>query len=316
MISAARSGTPSYGFRLKFHLPAGRTFRGVHPRRRLHFEGVKGRVYLVTLPQPKRHRFGARTKHVLLGMRFDSYEAARGCGTKLKRALCLFAAQRRIGLDAGHDQATARTSQAIKDLVAAQHSLQLRDDVHGLDVYCEQPPVRRFGTEAYGSVKHVIDDYEDSLRRFYAAQVTFTPKQRLAIDLYNLSHFENVPKTRFLTLVTVVEVLATRTKRSPAVRALLKEFLTNVRSSGLTVIEKQRLRDGLGNLKQESISGACKDFVGTYSSAEQATFFSNCYKARSDLVHDGKTSRPEATDPTRLDELVSQMLIASLSRAV
>jgi len=312
-VAQIRPGRKSYGFRLKFHLPAGRTFRGVHPRRRLHLEAVKGRVYLVKLPQPRRHRFGARTKHVLLGMRFDSYKTALACGTRLKRALSLFAAQWRIGVDVGQDRATASTSRAVKDLVAAQQGFQLLDDVHGLDVYCEQPLVRRFGMEAYGATTYIIDDYEDSLRDLYTAQVTFTPKQRLALDLYNLSHFENDAKTRLLTLVTVVEVLATRAKRSPAVRALLSGFIPKVRSSSLTVTEKHRLTDGLGNLKQESISGACRDFVGKYRSPEEVTFFSNCYKARSDLVHDGKTSRPEAIDPTRLDQLVSQLLIASLA---
>lgn len=308
-----RPRTPSYGFRLRFHLPPGRTFEGVHPRRRLHLHQVDGLVYLVKLPQPKRHRFGAPMRYALLGKRFESHGAALECGTKLKRALALFAADRRIGLDVGSDRASSGVSRAIKDALAAQHGVQLRDDVHGLDVYCEQPPVRRFRMEGYGSVKHIINEYEAALGAFYQSQVPFTPKQQLAVDLYNLSHFEHVPRSRFVTLVTVVEVLATRAKRSPSARAVLDELISTVRLSALTVDERNRLCGGIGNLKRESIGGACQDFVARYATRDDVTFFARCYDARSDLVHDGKTARPEATDSTKLDELVARLLVASLT---
>ena len=307
------TAAPTYGFRLKFLLPPGHTFQGVHPKRRLRLHDVNGRIYLLKLPQPKRNRFGARTKHVLLGTRFQSHEAALDCGRRLKRALALFAAERRIGLDAGQDQATSSVSEAIKESVATQQGIQLRDDVHGLDVYVEQPPVRRLSMEGYGTSTYVIEEYEEPLQAFYEAQVTFSPKQQLAIDHYNLSHFENVPKTRFLTLITVVEVLSTRKKRSPAARAQLKELLLAVRSSTLPVEEKRPLCDGIGNLKQESISGACRDFVAQFLPKEDVDFFAECYKARSDLVHDGITKRPEAIDPTKLDLLVSRLLIGALT---
>jgi hypothetical protein len=93
-----------------------------------------------------------------------------------------------------------------------------------------------------------------------------------------------------------------------------KDLLT-VRSSTLSADEKKRLCDGIGNLKQESISAACKEFVAQFLPTEDVDFFANCYKARSDLVHDGITKRPEAIDPTKLDELVSRLLIRALTAA-
>ena len=65
-----------------------------------------------------------RTEHVLLGTRFENYETALDCGRRLKRALALFAAERRIGLDAGQDEAAASCSQAIKDSLATQHAIR------------------------------------------------------------------------------------------------------------------------------------------------------------------------------------------------
>lgn len=315
-MAARDKSALTFGFRLKFHLPPGRTFKGVHPRRRLRLVGIDGRVYLVKLRQPKRHRFGARTKHLLLGERFATHQAAQECGKRLKFALALFAAEQRLGVDVGKDQGSPSVSQAIKKSLAAKQGIQLRDDIHGLDVYAEQPEVRRLSVEAYGSVKYVVENYEAPIKAFYGTQVELGPKQELALDLYNLSHFENIPKTRFLTLVSVVEILAARKKRSPATRALLKDLIKSVRSSTLTLEDQQKLADGLGNLHQESINSACKDFVAQHAPMGDALFFAECYKARSELVHDGVTKRSEATDTTRLDELVSRLLITSLTAAV
>ena len=179
------TGRPTYGFRLKFHLPAGRIFKGVHPRRRIFLDNIVGRVYLVKLPQPKRHRFGVPTRHALVGKGFKTHEAALACGQRLKGAIALFAAERRLGLDAGNDKSTSSFSQAIKDAIAAQHGCQPREDVHGLDVYVEQPPVTRLAVEGYGSSSYVIEDYENRLRDILRCKHLPDPKQQLALDLYN-----------------------------------------------------------------------------------------------------------------------------------
>lgn len=158
--------------------------------------------------------------------------------------------------------------------------------------------------------------HEQPLLSFFEAQVVFSPSQQLALDLYNLSHFENASKTRFLTLITVVEVLSVKAKRAPAALALIADFRKALETSQMSSNEKQRLHDGLGNLKWESIGASCRDFVARYAGPPDVDYFSRCYKARSELVHDGSTKRPEAADPTRLDELVSKLLIQNLSQAM
>jgi hypothetical protein len=306
----------TFGFRLSFFLPPGCIFKGVHPTRRLRFAGVDGRVYLVRPAQSRRHRFGARTKYLARGTLFESQEAARRCGAKLKLALGLFAADRQLGLDAGSDRATLSISRSMKDAILASQGVQLRDTIHGLDTYPEHPTPGWMGAEAYGTVRRTIEDFDKPLQTFYRAQLACSAKQRLALDLYNLSHFEGTAKTRFLTLITVVEVLAERPKRPSAVRALLAGFRTTVRSSPLDEADRRRLTESIGSLSRESIGSACRGFVVSHATPEDGAYFAACYRARSDLVHDGQTSRPQATDPTQLDALVSRLVIRSLAGAV
>jgi hypothetical protein len=302
---------PTYGFRLKLHFPPGRIFSGVHPRHRLQIGTDSGKVYLVKLPQPKRNRFGARTRYAVVGKEFSTHSAALDAGTRIRTALTLFAVERRIGIDA-QDKQGASFSQAIKDELAAKHGVQLRDDVHGLDVFAEDRPVTRFTIESYVSVTHKIENYDDSLLAYFNANPELSKKQKLALDLYNLSHFDGVSKTRFLTLITVIEVLSARKSRSNTIQNIIKTLLASVPVSGLPPKEMSVMCEGLINLKKQSINEACKEFVARYASEADVMYFTNCYKARSDLVHNGHTKLPESMEPMKLDELVSRLLIRSI----
>lgn len=301
----------TYGFRLKFHLPPGQIFAHVHPRRRLSLGDIQGKVYLVRIPQQRRNKFGARERYAILGKNFPTHAAAQEIGERLQLAFSLIATERRFGLDS-QDRRGTSFSQAIKKTFAHEHGVQLRDDVHGLDVYAEYPPVTRFTAEAYGSVTHKIENYEDRLASFFRTKINPSQKQRLALDLYNLSHFEGTVKTRFLTLITVIEILSTRHKRPASVRALIRHFKDEAAGASLEPADLQSLSDALGALATQSIGEACRLFITEYGSADDAMYFTSCYKARSELVHRGKTMRPEAIDPTKLDELVSRLIIQSL----
>ncbi|MDQ3566032.1 MAG: hypothetical protein M3436_18730 [Pseudomonadota bacterium] len=276
---------------------------------------IEGRVYLVQLPKPKRNRFGARTRYAVVGKGFPTHSSAEAVGQRVQVALSFLAAERRIGLDA-QNRVGAAFSQAIKADMAAKHGVQLRDDIHGLDVYSEEKPVTRIALEAYGSVTHKIENYEERLLAFFQANPTLSAKQLLALDLYNLSHFEGTPKTRFLTLITVVEVLSTRQPRTPAARSVVKSFRESVKTAGLTAAERNALSDALSNLSRQSIGEACRELVALCASADNVVYFTSCYNARSDLVHAGRTQRVEAVDPTKLDELVSNLLIRSIAGEV
>ena len=305
----------TYGFRLKFHLPSGRTFAHVHPRRRVQLGQVKGKVYLVRMPQQKRNRFGARERHAILGQDFPTHAVAQETGERLQLALSLFAAERRVGLDC-QDRPGVSFSQAIKDAFARENGVQLRDDLHGLDVYTEDKPVTRFTFEAYGSITQKIENYEDPLAYFFSANAKPSQKQRLALDLYNLSHFEGMAKTRFLTLTTVIEILSTRHERPASALSLLKQFKDEATKAGLEPADLHSLSNAIGTLATQSIGEACRQLVIAHASTEDAIYFTSCFKARGELVHRGKTARPEAGDPSKLDELVSRLIIRSLAGKV
>ena len=78
-----------------------------------------------------------------------------------------------------------------------------------------------------------------------------------------------------------------------------------VRTSELSDEEKDSLISGLGNLKRESISTACRRIVAESVGEEAAQYFSDCYAVRSELLSmTERTGRPQLYDWGRLDEMV------------
>ena len=60
---------------------------------------------------------------------------------------------------------------------------------------------------------------------------SLSPKQSLALELYNVGQFEPASKVRFLNLVTIVEVLAIREQTAVGVRDLIDKLKQSVKAS-------------------------------------------------------------------------------------
>lgn len=302
----------TFGFRIKFEMPPGRVFSGVNPRCRLHLGPMTGRVYLHRLPKPRRMRFGARARFAAVGKGFATKAEAHAVGVKLQTALAFFAAERRLGLDI-EDRPGVSVSQELKDKMAREHGLQLRDNVHGLDVFAESPKVARLAVSGYIEVHCRIDDYQDRLCAYVRMDPAPSDKQALALALYNSSHFEPTPRIRFLTLITVIEILAVRGKRSEHARSLLHALRQQCKEAAIDRGERAALLNALGNASRQSIAEACKDLVRAHGTALDTAYFGKCYAARSELLHNGRTASTEPSDPTKVDELVARVLVRAIA---
>jgi len=161
-----------------------------------------------------------------------------------------------------------------------------------------------------GTAIHSIPDYQEKIRQLFQRHLSIDSKKELALHLYTTSHFEQTSLNRFLRLITIVEILSIRQKVADEVMAVISEFKTAVAASTLNEDGKEKLVDRLNELETESISSACRALVQKHGGDD--AYFSKCYKARSELVHTGRTKLPHANDPTRLDELVSRVLIAEI----
>jgi hypothetical protein len=300
---------PAFTFRLLFLTPTGRTFSGIDPdnHAQLSLPEIDQTITLHQLPHRKNHTPGCSERFVIKGTGFPTEEAARSCGERIKQALIVVGCDTKIGIDIGRDHCTSSISREAQS-IASQTGIQLRNPVHGLDVYPEDLPVKHFEISATGNVFASFSDAPAKIKHQFAINVTLNDKHRLALELYNLSRFAlGVP--RFLTLVTIIEVLAEREKAEQPAEQQLNQFIELTKTSALTSEQCETLCNRLGDLKRESISAACRRVVANSISAEAANYFMKCYDARCILLHRGE-NKPAMTDNCeRLDEIVREVLL-------
>jgi len=307
----------TFGFELRFLTPAGRTFKGVgidedFP---LKFPDIIEQISLRQLPRRPNDVPSSPERFLIKGSGFPTEDAARAFGERLKLALAVIGCETGIGIDVGQNRETSSFATSIKDAVREQHGLQLRDIVHGLDVFPEDPPVTHFEISGTGSATFSLEGFPGKVADEVTTIKPVSPKQSLALELYNLGQFEPATKARFLNLVTIVEVLANRKRKATGICNQIDELMQSVRASELSDEEKDSLISGLGNLKRESISAACRRIVAESVGEEAAQYFSDCYAVRSELLHDGETGRPQLYDWGRLDEIVRNVLLAMMRAA-
>lgn len=121
---------------------------------------------------------------------------------------------------------------------------------------------------------------------------TLTDRERVALELFNQSFFQQSVDSRFLLLMSGLEALIEQGERSQAVKDYVQSLISATDTmEDLKPNEKESLKSGIGSLKRESIVQAGKRMVKerlngrNYYDKPAEEFFVECYEIRSRLVH-------------------------------
>lgn len=256
------------------------------------------------------------TALVLTGTGHQTEEEARRHGEAAKHALRRAGVVANVPLDMGPDRASGSLGRGFREQLENEHGVQLRDDIHGLDVYEDDSrPVRFLSSRASPIVTASVDKFvpalEAGFQRGTRRDAVRNEKVSLAADVYMLSEFEVSQRARFLTLMTALEVLSERGERPKPVQKLLVEFLAKSREAAAGApaqrnrSEFESLIGSLEGLREQSITSAVRDFVRRHiGDAEKfdghrvGEFVTRSYEVRSRLTHEGRP--PDGVDIARL----------------
>jgi hypothetical protein len=159
----------------------------------------------------------------------------------------------------------------------------------------------------------------ETFRQLALIRPRLTPKERIAVDLFNASFFEPSADTRLITLVMAVEALLEPALRPDESVALVDSFIETVRVSSLSDLERTSLIGTLRFLRKQSIRSTarqlCQDRLpgNTYEGRGAAQYFLQCYDLRSTLVHGGDTRVTKdaaGTMAAQSEVLVSDLILA------
>jgi len=154
-----------------------------------------------------------------------------------------------------------------------------------------------------------------------AAQIVENERVRLASEVYSHSHFESSLKSRFLSQMTVLEVLSERPQQPEPLQNLIGKWVLEIdeaQQHSNDPDEKnflERLKSRLLDLKEESITESVRILVRKAlkqlkdpKTSELVGRIGPLYRVRSKIVH-GKSVNLGQT-PSQLQEIVSKTLLA------
>ena len=257
---------------------------------------------------------------------YSSANSAEEAGQVFRSCLRFVSALDGYGFDLGRDNPISAFGADYRSQVDARLSelgRYLVDDVHGLVVYEErtgQPA--RFGLHAEANVVRNSDKLKESVSTAIARR-RLTAREEISCDLLSLVESEGSDRSRLLTLVSALEVLADRPERTGVVRSLVDHFITQTNdalrkaTTGADKAQLDSLITGLEDLRLISIGASVRNLATSTrpGDANAKRVANRSYACRSQLIHTGISNEEPSTLLAELLQLVRDAIAASVDRS-
>ncbi len=314
---------PEYEFRLRFNLANAY---------RINCDAEE--LELLALPTGERFRLGTaesgkplcdNPRAVALGGPFISPDQARLAAEKVKLALLYWAVEQRVGIDFGDARARSIVTEEWLAILREKYGCPIRNDAYGIDIYEHIDGIKFVAVNIEDRVGKQPPNLIHTFEREFLNGRHITEKQTLACELYSGSFFDVSARSRFITLVMVIEALLDPARRPEPVKILIKKLETIARESTVDDSIKESIIGSLRMLNYESIGQAGRMLAlrllpdQLYDGQSSSTFFKQCYNLRSQILHSGAI-KDEKLDilalANTLELFVSQLLLASLNEGL
>jgi hypothetical protein len=307
------TSAPTYRVRLRFRLQK-KIAIDVNEHR---FQ-VAGREVVLTPPTPD-HKISDSAWLIMNTRGFASKGEAREFGRKLKVALEVSAVAARVGVDSGQDLATSGLGQIVRDALAEEGTLA-RDNIHGLDVFQDDPNTRIFDMSATGTVRVKPDPFLSDLDALHRSNPAPSPAIADVVLLFNYALMQPEPVAQIVFAVSAVESLGQDETWTDDQEVLLQELQdAAIRSSIGTDAERHEVADAIRKgLHRLSLRQGVFRLLDRLNLAHLKKPWNDLYAERSTLVH-GLAPRPGADYGDlghRTVSLCGQILLTAAARDI
>jgi hypothetical protein len=155
---------------------------------------------------------------------FELEESAREFGYKLRVAAQLSSVACRLGTDAGIDLPTSSLGAAFRTQIQEQTGVTFRANVHGIDVFPDEPNVFIFSVSATATVLSSPEPFLPTLESLHPIADTVSDRTRDIALLLNYALMRTEPVAQIVFAVSAVEMLGQDETWSIEQRRLLAEL--------------------------------------------------------------------------------------------
>lgn len=230
---------------------------------------------------------------VLNARRFPNEGEARDFGNRLRSALELASVSTRLGIDAGRDIATSSLASAVKLQIATSTGTILRDNVHGVDVFEDDPNVRIFGMSATGTVRANPEPFLPLAVELHGDVATVSDRAKDVVLLLNYALMRPEPVAQIVFAFSAVEMIGQSETWSEDQKRLLEALAGAARDSSIGAeAERLEVAEAIGkSLHRLSLRQGVLRLLDSLELQHLRKTWDALYGERSALVH-GLAPRP------------------------
>ena len=299
--------TPGFRFRLRFRMA-----KLIDSKLQETKITATGLSQLATMTSEIKNRpFNEGNWLVIQSRGYLSKKAASDSGQMLKDTLLLAGAEQKTGVDVGIDRATSSLTKFVKDNFAAKSGLLLRDDIFGLDVF-EDVEAKILQGQLKILAPANLEYFLKAIQDLAPLAMFMDDRSRVSAQLINDALFSLTPETRLLILMTSIESLWDRPRRSESIVALASALSICLHTLSGSADDKEDVAKRVDDIRVQSISRMCKDKITDLLGVDRAKEFAYLYAVRSGFVHDGKGRAQLHSEGDLAQRLAFDVLIAEL----
>lgn len=164
---------------------------------------------------------------------FASEEEATDFARRLKAASEFSSVIARLGINAGVDKPTSGFGKAIRDAAFEKEGISLRDNVHGVDVFLDQPNVRIGHFSAVGTVRSAADPFLSEIDELYMVVDGASQRAKDIVLLLNYALTRTDPVAMILFAFSAVEMLGQDETWSDPQKRLLADLAVAAEQSAV-----------------------------------------------------------------------------------
>lgn len=302
-----------FRFRLRFKLPADVFINSREPLIEVPITTVGGPYVLTTIADAP--SISDARELVLSSRGFDTEAAATQGAIHAKGAVLWAAAKLGIGIDVGRDTPIGVATQYYKDQFAAAHGKVLLNDVHGITVYNDSIGSVFGSMSANPSFGKSGDAFATTIAEAVNKNILLSAKEFIAFELYSHAQFERAQRTRLVLYVAAIESLLETNPRETKALAHVNHVIALTAAADIEPNEKRALLTSLEWLRSKSIGHSARALIrelvdeDIYGGKKAAAFFTDCYRMRSRIVHDGAMPSALSTALPELQRLLRDVLV-------
>jgi hypothetical protein len=251
---------------------------------------------------------------------FRTETAARQFGHDLRAACAVASAANRLGVDGGVDLATSDLGSAFKKHLQTTTGAVMRGNVHGVDVFLDDPSVRIFSVQGTGSVLQNPQPFLQDVSDFLGRASALSKRAQDIVLLLNNALMRPEPVAQIVFSISAVEMLGQTEEWSAAQREQIDELIVAANESTLCLdAERDEIVTALrNNFHKLSLRQGVIRLLSSLGLSHLKSDWDALYGERSTLVH-GLAPKP-GIDYSRLGfrsvSLCGRILLTAVAQEV